>query len=111
MKIPGQKKISEQILSQIKEIEKMTINLLTVVCKTMTIMSDAKIPLGRVADNYFRVLILLYSNGEKLAKIFMNHNTAVEDEINFYGLRYVTFVDIAPKLQIYFYFIQRPVYR
>lgn len=91
MKIPGQKKYSDQIISQIKEIEKMTINLLTVVCKTMTIMSDAEIPLGRVADNYFRVLILLYSNGEKLAKIFMNHNTAVEEEIDFFGLQYVTF--------------------
>lgn len=91
MKIPGQKKYSDQIISQIKEIEKMTINLLTVVCKTMTIMSNAKIVLGRVADNYFRVLILLYSNGEKLAKIFINHNTAVEEEIDFFGLKYVTF--------------------
>lgn len=89
MKIPGQKKFSDQILSQVKEIEKMTINLLTVICKAMLVMSNAKIPLGKVADNFFRVLIHMYSNGEKLIKIFINHNVAVEEDIDFYGLKYV----------------------
>lgn len=87
MKIPGQKKFSDQIFSQIQEIEKISINLLTVICKTMLQMSFGKIPLGKVADNYFRVLIHLYSNGEKLAKIFINHNSAIEDDIDFYGLK------------------------
>ncbi|XP_063695943.1 Fanconi anemia group I protein homolog isoform X2 [Culicoides brevitarsis] len=86
-KIPGQRILSDQMLSQIREIEKMTITLLTSFCKTMRILSHAKIPLGKVADDYFRVLILLYSNGEKLARIFMNHNLLIPEEMEFFELR------------------------
>lgn len=57
-KIPGQKVLTDQILAQIREIERMTIALLTNVCRTMRIMSFA-------GNEYRRKKVSLKSNSDK----------------------------------------------